>query len=97
VVLNGISTTSTIPSELGLAPNMTKLTLHNSGISGSIPSELAELQQLQDLSFQNTDVTGTVPEKLCDISGLVFNCSETLCGCDWCPCSSTKAEESRSN
>ncbi|MBC6478803.1 MAG: leucine-rich repeat domain-containing protein [Hormoscilla sp. GM7CHS1pb] len=40
---------------------MTKLRLHNNGLTGTIPTELGELTNLQTLGLSKNNLTGTIP------------------------------------
>ena len=44
--------------------------------------------EIEPLDVEGTSVTGTIPSGLCNIYNMKFDCSPTLCGCYWCPCSS---------
>ena len=78
------------------------LTLNTNNLSGVIPEELNSLVQtglLETFLVYENDLSGTVPKNLCSLdrqrmttselipgTGLGFDCTEQLCGCDWCDC-----------
>ena len=76
-----------LPSELGLLPRLKELNVQdNANVTGMFPTELRNLNKtLTALNIQGTSITGTIPEELCGIEDMIFDCSDSLCGCD-CPC-----------
>ncbi|CAB9525204.1 Leucine Rich Repeat [Seminavis robusta] len=80
--------TGSLPSSIGRLRNLTRLVLSNTTLTGQLPSELGLLTKLTRLDLlDNPFLTGTIPEGLCS-HGILFTCSETLCGCD-CSCTGT--------
>lgn len=79
--------TGTIPTYLGQLQMLESLSLaQNELMMGTVPTELAAIPTLQTLDLTGLDfVTGVIPEGLCEVEGLMFDCSESLCGCD-CAC-----------
>lgn len=79
-----------VPSELGRLSTLTLvLSLRgNAGLTGTIPTELGAIP-IQNIFLQGTSITGTIPDLWCNATTLKFDCSETLCGCDACPCGET--------
>eukprot|EP01106_Pelomyxa_sp_JSP_P000833 TRINITY_DN1121_c0_g2_i2.p1 TRINITY_DN1121_c0_g2~~TRINITY_DN1121_c0_g2_i2.p1 ORF type:complete len:956 (+),score=111.10 TRINITY_DN1121_c0_g2_i2:412-2868(+) len=61
-----------IPTEIGLLTNLTKLNLTDNDISGQIPKEISCLPRLQNLSISITDINGTIPSNLGQTGELVW-------------------------
>ena len=61
---------STIPTEIGLLTELTRLVLWYSKLSGSIPSTLGNLVQLTDLELPYNLLTGTIPSTLGNLANL---------------------------
>jgi len=77
--------TGTIPTYFGQLPILETLSLAQNELI-MVPTELAAIPTLQTLDLTGLDsVTGVIPEGLCDVEALLFDCSESLCGCD-CAC-----------
>lgn len=70
---NGMHSTtgSTIPSEIGLLTQLTRLDFYNNHLTGSIPSSLYRLTQLSSLNFTYNDLTGSIPSMFSDLTQLV--------------------------
>lgn len=54
----------TIPTELGLLTELTRLGLNTNQLTGTIPSELGLLSQLRLLFLSDNRITGTIPTEL---------------------------------
>ena len=84
--------TGTIASELRSLTQLGFIDLAENYFSGTLPSELGLLVLDGDLCCLNitlnSQLTGTVPSYLCDLTdgNFSFDCRESLCGCEWCPC-----------
>ncbi|CAB9508192.1 LRR receptor-like serine threonine-protein kinase [Seminavis robusta] len=93
--------TGGIPSELGMMAMPGMISLENNSLTGTVPSDLTPLQsKLYTLRIEgNPLLSGSIPDPLCTlngtcipnsfescfVSGLLFDCTEQLCGCD-CAC-----------
>lgn len=53
-----------IPTAIGLATNLNRLSLHNNHLKGSIPEELYSLSSLRHLDLANNTLTGTMSETI---------------------------------
>lgn len=89
--------TGLVPSELALMTILKTLELTNNLLTGTVPLELGDLAangSLLTLNLANNSLSGSIPEALCSLglfgmsgwNGLLFDCSNQLCGCCWCPC-----------
>ena len=58
----GTNITGTIPTEIGLAPNMKELYIHSNQLSGTVPTEIAFLTSLKAMAFADNALTGSLPE-----------------------------------
>jgi Leucine-rich repeat (LRR) protein len=79
----------TIPTTLGLIPELAGLSVYGNALTGSIPSELVGLVNLQLLYLDSTDLRGPLPAGLCDLALQEFwgDCEETQCLCCTTCCS----------
>ena len=96
----GLSTNNfegSIPPDL---KHLTKLEIlgfnSNPALSGEIPSEVSGLAKSNNgsmwaLDVEGTNISGTIPDYLCNWD-VRFYCSNSLCGCDSCPCSVIAAQ-----
>ncbi|CAB9521896.1 LRR receptor-like serine threonine-protein kinase [Seminavis robusta] len=89
---NGL--TGTIPTELGLLTGLIQLWLFDNDLTGTVPLELgsASFRYFESVLLHGNNLSGIIPEMLCSTGtaiNLTFDCSDLLCGCDWCNCSST--------
>lgn len=64
------------------------INVENNRLSGALPSEVGLLSTLFALHLGNTTITGSVPSGVCSVQDLIFDCSDTLCGCA-CDCRGT--------
>ncbi|CAB9503969.1 leucine rich repeat [Seminavis robusta] len=90
VLLNDNELEGFVPSELGGLSSLIGLGLGGTNLSGTVPVELGALAvsqtgSLEYLTLNETVLTGVIPADLCDITKVIFDCSEDLCGCD-CVC-----------
>ncbi|CAB9496472.1 LRR receptor-like serine threonine-protein kinase [Seminavis robusta] len=83
--------TGTIPTEFGQLTGVQQLFLHGNDLTGTVPLELGNVPfpppYGQVLLHGNEDLFGVIPASLCSANNLTFDCSDLLCGCDWCNCS----------
>ncbi|CAB9526591.1 LRR receptor-like serine threonine-protein kinase [Seminavis robusta] len=82
--------TGTIPAELGLLTSLMQLWLFNNDLTGIVPLELGNVPfpaPYGQIILLGNDFSGIIPESLCSAYNLTFDCSNLLCGCDWCNCS----------
>ena len=98
LVLPRNSLTSTLPSQIGMLKHLQTLWVSQNSLSGVLPEELDQLISdggaLQSLQIEMNMFSGVVSNTLCEGlgqyndsgPGLLFDCSSTLCGCDWCGC-----------
>ena len=84
---NGL--TGTVPTELGLLTRLTQLFLDNTALSGTLPTELGRLTGVVKVNIANTRLSGTFPSFFCNLGMKSFDCSNTMCGCNTCECSSS--------
>lgn len=66
------STTTTLPTELGLLTTLTSLDWNDGHLEGTIPTELGHLLQLTTLSLAGNDLTGTIPNQLGQLSAMEY-------------------------
>ena len=64
----------TLPTELGLLPDLTTLVVEsNPSLSGTVPTEIGALARLNSLSISNnTLISGTIPQQLTLLTSLRF-------------------------
>lgn len=60
----------TIPSEIGLLTQLTRLSLWKNELKGTIPTTLSRLTQLTHLDFSNNQLTGSIPTSLSSLTQL---------------------------
>ena len=83
------SLTGSVPTELGGLSNLEVLYLNSNSLEGSVTDLNFVSQELYLLNLEdNWLLTGEVPPVLCRLDELYFDCSNTLCGCMSCACSS---------
>ena len=58
------TTSSTIPSEIGLLTQLTSLSFYNNSLASTIPSEIGLLTRLTELSFYDNALTSTIPSEI---------------------------------
>jgi Leucine-rich repeat (LRR) protein len=51
-----------LPEEIGYFPNLTKLTLFETGIEGTLPASLGTLENLESLVIAGSTVSGSLPD-----------------------------------
>ena len=77
-----------IPSELGLLTQLTKLSLTQNSLEGTVPIEIGNLSQLRFLELHFNDLTGSVPNGICVSTSIEVDrdCAITECDCCYPPC-----------
>ena len=77
--------TGSIPSELALLTELEEFVADGNELEGSMPTGFAgtDWENLELLRIADTLVSGTIPDHSCSFA--VFNCSDSLCGCN-CTC-----------
>ena len=65
-----IANGTTIPGEIGLLTQLTRLCLDDNELSGSIPSSISQLIRLNYLSFIDNKLTGSIPPSLSTMTSL---------------------------
>ncbi|CAB9519010.1 LRR receptor-like serine threonine-protein kinase [Seminavis robusta] len=90
-ILHSNYLTGTIPTELGqLTHGLSQFWLYDNDLTGTVPLELGNVRfpaPYGQALLHGNDLSGVVPESLCSANNLTFDCSDQLCGCDWCNCS----------
>ncbi|CAB9514071.1 LRR receptor-like serine threonine-protein kinase [Seminavis robusta] len=83
--------TGTVPTEFGVLTGLILLWLHDNDLTGTVPLELGIVPfsaPYGEVWLHGNHLSGIIPESLCSANNLTFDCSNLLCGCDWCNCSS---------
>ena len=76
----------TLSSSVRRLSSLKSLRLNSTNLSGPLPPELGMLSQLEFLDISKTMLSGTVELCWLNESQLIFDCSDSLCGCDRCEC-----------
>jgi len=70
ISLQGNQLSGSIPTQLGLLSQLSRLQLSSNALTGTIPEELSLLNELVEFDVENTALQGPVPKKICDVVGL---------------------------
>ncbi|ORY37080.1 RNI-like protein [Rhizoclosmatium globosum] len=68
--LSGNQMTGTIPTQIGLLPNLQAINLAGNQIYGNIPVQLGQLKNLESLNLAGNTITGGIPPQLGNLINL---------------------------
>ena len=65
-----------IPIQLGMMTQLTRLYLSRNSLTGSIPTQLGMMTQLTRMWLFNTALTGSIPESICLTASPLIDCGK---------------------